>query len=137
MNIRFVFVKDRDDKNELTIEYCPTYQMLADYFTKSLQGKSFYAYREVLMRWKHISSLKQLTSPAMKERVGNLTQSHDQYEQIYNKKSSNDILNLIPENVQESHYPYKQELLIHGVSNKHVTWDLNNTHTQPQMYSKP
>ena len=43
--------------------------MLADFFTKSLQGKSFYAFRDVLMGWKHINSLKHLSSSSLKERV--------------------------------------------------------------------
>lgn len=64
------FVKDRVDKGEITIQYCPTYRMLADYFTKPLQGKQFNAYRRVLMGWDHISELNKLTRPTIKERVG-------------------------------------------------------------------
>ena len=64
-------MKDRVDKGEINVEYCPTYQMLADYFTKPLQGRMFDIYRQVLMGWKHISTLKTLKSPCMKERVEN------------------------------------------------------------------
>ena len=32
------FVKDRVDKKDICIQYCPTEQMLADFFTKPLQG---------------------------------------------------------------------------------------------------
>ena len=40
INIRYFFVKDRvdKDKDESKIEYCPAELMLADYFTKPLQG---------------------------------------------------------------------------------------------------
>ena len=31
VHVRYFFVKDRVDKGELTIEYCPTSEMLADY----------------------------------------------------------------------------------------------------------
>jgi len=38
INIRYVFVKDRIDNGKLRIEYCPTENMLADFFTKPMQG---------------------------------------------------------------------------------------------------
>ena len=69
VDIRYFFVKDRVEKGEISVLHCPTHQMLADFFTKSLQGKSFYAFKNVLMGWKHINSLKQLSSSSLKERV--------------------------------------------------------------------
>jgi len=41
INIRYFFVTDRVANGEATIEYCPTKEMLADYFTKPLQGAQF------------------------------------------------------------------------------------------------
>ena len=41
INKRYFFIKDRVDMNEIRIEYCPTEKMLADFFTKPLQGKLF------------------------------------------------------------------------------------------------
>ena len=38
INIRYFFVKDRVDSGEVKIVYCPTGRMLADYFTKQIQG---------------------------------------------------------------------------------------------------
>ena len=58
INIRYFFVKDRVDKKELRIEYCPSLIMLADFFTKPLQGHLFQKFREVIMGYKPISSLK-------------------------------------------------------------------------------
>jgi len=55
------FVKDRVDKNELRIEYCKTNDILADYFTKPLEGKQFLRFRKVIMGWKHINTLLSLT----------------------------------------------------------------------------
>ena len=52
------FVKDRVDKDEIKIEYCPTGDMLADYFTKPLQGSMFNKFRNVIMGYAHVSSLK-------------------------------------------------------------------------------
>ena len=74
VNICYFFVKDRVDKQELHIEYCPSYQMLADYFTKPLQGQMFSIYRVALMGWRHISSLQELTSLNTKESVGKIVQ---------------------------------------------------------------
>jgi IS30 family transposase len=41
IDIRYFFVKDRIDKGKFEIQYCPTYKMLADYFTKIFARKSF------------------------------------------------------------------------------------------------
>ena len=49
MNIRFFFIKDRVDSKEIRIEYCPTGKMIADYFTKPLQGKQFYKLWDQIM----------------------------------------------------------------------------------------
>ena len=75
IDIRYFFVKDRLDKGEFEIQYCPTYMLLADFFTKSLQGKAFKVYRDVLMGYKHISTLSLLTPSSIKERVGKTVNS--------------------------------------------------------------
>ena len=36
INIRYFFIKDRIDKKEVKVEYCPTEHMVADYFCKPL-----------------------------------------------------------------------------------------------------
>jgi hypothetical protein len=38
ISIRYFFVTDRLDNEEFMIEYCPTKEMIAGYFTKLLQG---------------------------------------------------------------------------------------------------
>jgi len=48
VHIRFFFTKDRLNKKEFSIEYCPTEQMLGDFYTKPLQGKLFRAFRRVI-----------------------------------------------------------------------------------------
>lgn len=49
INIRYFFVTDRVANGEVTIEYCPTKEMLADYFTKPLQGAQFRIFRDWIM----------------------------------------------------------------------------------------
>ena len=42
LNIRYFFVTDQVSKGNLRVEYCPTDQMLADYFTKPATGAKFW-----------------------------------------------------------------------------------------------
>jgi len=55
--IRYFFVKDRVDKGEIVVEYCPTDVMLADFFTKPLQGTLFKTFRSVIMGHEDVSVL--------------------------------------------------------------------------------
>ena len=70
VNIRYFFVQDRIDKEELSVEYCPTDAILADYLTKPLQGRKFHLFRAIIMGYEPPSAL--LSSPDHKERVENL-----------------------------------------------------------------
>ena len=58
INIKYFSVKDRIDKGELKVEFCPSTIMLADFFTKHLQGHLFKKFRDVIMGYAPISSLK-------------------------------------------------------------------------------
>jgi hypothetical protein len=49
INIRYFSVKDYVDSGAIRIEHCPTKEMLADYFTKPLQGVLFYKLRDSIM----------------------------------------------------------------------------------------
>jgi hypothetical protein len=49
INIRYFFVADRVANKEVSIEYCPTGDMIADYFTKPLQGALFKKFRNQIM----------------------------------------------------------------------------------------
>ena len=49
LNIRYFFITDRIKKGDLHIEYCPTDNMVADLFTKPLQGKKFLQFRKVIL----------------------------------------------------------------------------------------
>jgi hypothetical protein len=46
INIRYFFVADRVKSNEVSIEYCPTETMMADYLTKPLVGTKFRWFRD-------------------------------------------------------------------------------------------
>jgi len=51
INICYFFVRDQIHNKELSVEYCPTLQMLADYFTKPLQGSQFQILRNRIMNY--------------------------------------------------------------------------------------
>ena len=71
INIQYFFIKDRTEQENIKIKYCPTEEMLADFFTKPLQENLFRKFREVLMGRKHIDSLKKASPIApSQERVG-------------------------------------------------------------------
>ena len=57
INVRYFFVKDRIDKKELKVKYCPTYLMLADYLSKTLRGKLFHEQHKYLMGWRPMPEL--------------------------------------------------------------------------------
>ena len=49
INIRYFFITDRVANNEVKIEYCPTDEMVADFFTKPLQGSKFIEFRNKIL----------------------------------------------------------------------------------------
>ena len=51
INIQYFFVKDQVDSNNMSIAYCSTEHMLADFFTKYLQGSLFVEFCEVIVGW--------------------------------------------------------------------------------------
>jgi hypothetical protein len=66
INIRYFFVTDRIKDKELSIKYCPTGNMVSDYFTKPLQGTLFRKMRNLILNidpdadgWDHRSVLEE------------------------------------------------------------------------------
>jgi hypothetical protein len=49
IEIRYYYVADRIAKGNLTVVWCPTEKMIADFLTKHLQGRMFIQFRDVLM----------------------------------------------------------------------------------------
>jgi len=49
LNIRYFFLTDQRAKGNLDVEYCPTGDMLGDYFTKPKQGQDFKKFRSAIM----------------------------------------------------------------------------------------
>ena len=77
IDVRYFFIKDRVDDGNIRIEYCPTEIMIADYFTKPLQGQAFKKLKKVIMGYEHIDSLRDDGKFPLKERVGNNERKKD------------------------------------------------------------
>jgi len=57
LNIRYFFLTDQIEKGNLSVKYCPTNEMLGDYFTKPLQGRKFKEFRDVIMGYINFNEL--------------------------------------------------------------------------------
>ena len=57
VHIRHFFVKDLIDKKLIRVLYCPTNKMLADFFTKPLQGELFRFFRNIIMGYTSIMEI--------------------------------------------------------------------------------
>ena len=53
MNIRDFVIIDQVKSGELEIKYCPTVEMLADHFTKPLDGETFNKFCSQIMNMDH------------------------------------------------------------------------------------
>ena len=69
INVRYFFSKDRVDKKEISIKYCLTTKMFADFFTKPLLGNFVRFFRNISMGCVSIEEII-MDSFEMKERIG-------------------------------------------------------------------
>ena len=53
MNIIYFFVGDVQKHQDITIEYCPTDEMIGDFFTKPVEGAKFWRFRNIIMNSSH------------------------------------------------------------------------------------
>ena len=73
MNIRYFFITDRIQAGDLRVEYCPTDDMIADFFTKPLQGGKFVRFHDQIL---NIQSEPDLTAiSAQRSVLGNEAQA--------------------------------------------------------------
>jgi Reverse transcriptase (RNA-dependent DNA polymerase) len=69
INIRYFWIKDRTEQNNIEIRHCPTLEMLADFFTKPLQGHLFRRFRDVVLGHCHVNTLRRDFPASSEERV--------------------------------------------------------------------
>jgi len=49
IHCRYYFITDRINSGDLSVQYCPTGDMIGDFFTKPLQGQLFIKFRRLIM----------------------------------------------------------------------------------------
>ena len=70
MDNRFFWIKDRLKNKGIKVEYCPTLKMLADFFTKPLQGSLFRKFRDYVPGYEPVAKLiNEADEPLQQERV--------------------------------------------------------------------
>ena len=62
INIRYFFIKDRIASGDINLVHCPAGIMVADFFTKPLQGPLFRKFQDIIMGITHFSTLAVPTS---------------------------------------------------------------------------
>ena len=60
LNIRYFFLTDQHDRGNVSIEYCPTDQMVGDYMTKPLQGNKFIRFRNLIMGKQEVDPMERV-----------------------------------------------------------------------------
>jgi hypothetical protein len=69
IDMRYFFIKDRLKSENINVVYCPTECMVADFFTKPLQGKLFHYLKAIVMGHKSLESLIAQFNAKNQERV--------------------------------------------------------------------
>jgi hypothetical protein len=67
IDIRYFFITDHSKRHNIHITHCRTEDMLADFFTKPLQGSLFRKFRSVLLGETHIDTLSPSPLPSLNE----------------------------------------------------------------------
>jgi Reverse transcriptase (RNA-dependent DNA polymerase) len=109
VDIRYFWLKDRISTGDITIRHCPTHQMLADFFTKPLQGSLFQRFKAVVLGHAHTESLHDLIVHSLEERV-----------EINNRSNSDNADHV--EELDESVKSVRFDLTEHGTCSNKPTY---------------
>jgi len=71
INIRYFWIKDQTKALEIDVRNFPTLSMLADFFTKPLNGSLFGKFRDVILGYKPVRSHQEILPPDVEAHVGN------------------------------------------------------------------
>ena len=87
MNIRYFLVADVAKRQHVTIEYCPTDEMIGDFFTKPLGGAKFRRFRNIIMNISHdeygpvdVDALMTVHNEEMQKRIDVVSQHENEYD---------------------------------------------------------
>ena len=104
--IKLFWITDRVKQGKLDVRHCSTDIMLANFFTKTLQGKKFHMFRRVIMGWDHVDVLKACIEgddgSSMKERVGNNVNRASNVKTLIGEPPGNNIGETSDNNIGET-----------------------------------
>jgi hypothetical protein len=58
LDIRYFYVRDLLERGILTVKHCSSYDMIADFFTKPIQGRKFQTFRDIILNRSTASALQ-------------------------------------------------------------------------------
>ena len=88
INIRYFFITDRVKSKEVKIA---TGEMVAEHFTKPLQGALFVKFRDIILGYKHVDSIIPTIPASNEERVGSCRSEYrDNWEEEKEDKENNE-----------------------------------------------
>ena len=70
LNIRYFFVKQKIDDKEVTIVWCPTDELVGDFFSKPLSGTKFKDFKAKVMNLKKTEILTHKDMSFLQEKFG-------------------------------------------------------------------
>ena len=88
IEVRYYFITDHIDQDRVRVSYCPTGDMLADYFSKPLQGSLFRKFRNLILNVSPKDELQ--VQPGEQECVG--TNSEDAIENMTSPKEEQSVM---------------------------------------------
>ena len=69
LDIRYFFLKDQIKSGNISVKYCPTECMIADYMTKPLQGKLCLLFKDVIMGKRGVKDVDTLHTRSVLEKA--------------------------------------------------------------------
>ena len=78
MDIQYIYITDQVQQKTIHITYCPTEEMIADFFTKPLQGSLFLKMRNLIMGLKMPTPALISSRSVLGEAEPDLEQEHNE-----------------------------------------------------------
>ena len=143
IDIRYFFVKDRVDKGEVKIEYCNTDDMIADFFTKPLQGKLFRKFRDLIMgyvdfpdHYFNVTKIKERVEESKNEQKDSNENDSKKTKKrdlvIYGNKRNDELLrrkNKKNERRYNKNSKIENEVILNDTKNNVLSKNVRNTYT--------
>jgi len=85
---------------DINVRHCPTLEILADFFTKPLSGNLFRKFRDVILGYKPVSSLRETMPHDVEEHVGISERLQDISERLQDRHNvSQGVVSKIKSNI--------------------------------------